>query len=86
MSGNRLVSIMPTTARRCSPKLVHKRSSSVPNIEHATSTAGDAVYEMGGVVREMVLDMILRYWCQNNGSRIYNITGFHGYFAVSITD
>jgi hypothetical protein len=30
---------------------------------------------MGGGAREMVLDMVLRFWCQNGGGRIYKITG-----------
>jgi hypothetical protein len=36
----------------------------------------DAVHEMGGGAREMVLDMVLRFWCRNGGSRIHKLTSF----------
>ena len=36
----------------------------------------DAVDEMGGGTREMVLDVTFRFRCRNSGGRIYNITGF----------
>jgi hypothetical protein len=40
---------LPMTARRCSPyKPCPQRSSGFPSFKHATSTAWDAVYEMGG--------------------------------------
>jgi hypothetical protein len=31
---------------------------------------------MGGGAREMVLNLVLRFWCRNGGGRIYKITGF----------
>jgi hypothetical protein len=56
MSGNRLVSnIANNSARRCSPNLVLKHLPVSPNVKHATSAARDAVDEMGGGAREMVL-------------------------------
>jgi hypothetical protein len=56
MSGNRLVGII---ANNCTPMLTKpcpSTSSSFPNVKHATSAARDAVDEMGGGAREMVLD------------------------------
>jgi hypothetical protein len=59
-NGKRLVSIclakgwlasLPMTARRCSPNIVLK---GLPVIKHATSTALDALDEMGGGGRDMV--------------------------------
>jgi hypothetical protein len=41
-----------------------------------TSAARDAVDEMGGGAREMVLDVKFRFRCRNNIGGIYKITGF----------
>ena len=50
-SGNRLVHIIGLDSSRMLTKPCHQSSSSFPNIKHATSTAGDAIDEMGGGVR-----------------------------------
>ena len=76
MSGNRLVSIATNDSAAVLTKPCPQKSSSFSNVKHATSTAWDAVDEMGGGAREMVLDMILRFRCQNSGGRIYEVTSF----------
>jgi hypothetical protein len=76
MSGNRLGSIIVNDCMPMLTKLCSQTSSSFSNIKHATSTARDAVDKMGGGAHEMVLDIVIRFWCRNDGGRIYKITGF----------
>ena len=71
ISDNRLISII---ANDCTPMLTKpylKRSFNFPNIKQAISTA----YEMQRGAREMVLDMVLRFWCRNGGGIFYKTTG-----------
>ena len=59
------------TARRCLPnRVLAQRSSNFSSVKHATSSPSDAIDEMGGIAREMVLDMVLRFWCRNYSGRI----------------
>ena len=52
MSGNRLVHIVGLDSSTMLTKPCPQSSSSFPNIKHATSTARDAIDEMGGGARK----------------------------------
>ena len=74
--ANRLVGIIANDFAPMLTKPCPQRPSSFSNIKNATSTAWDAVGEMGGGAPEIVFDMVLRFWGRNDGSRVYNITCF----------
>ena len=76
MSGNRLVHIIGLDSSTMLTKPCPQSSSSFPNIKHATSTAGDAIDEMGGGARKLVLNLIIGFRCPNGGGRVYVITSF----------
>jgi hypothetical protein len=69
MYDNRLQSL-PTDCTPMLTKPCPQRSSNFSSIKHATSSPWDAIDEMGGIAREMVLDMVLRFWCRNDSGRI----------------
>ena len=46
-------------------------SSSFSNVKHATSTAGNAINEMGGSAREVVLDIVSGFGCRNDSGGIF---------------
>ena len=52
ISGNRLVHIIGLDSSTMLTKPCPQSSSSLPNIKHASSTAGDAIDEMGGGARK----------------------------------
>jgi hypothetical protein len=63
-------------------------------VKHATCTARDAVDEMGGGAREMVLNMALRFRCRNvlirrrlkspgNLTRNIKLSAKYNYFQVT---
>ena len=62
------------TARRCSPNLVLKHLREL--VKHATSTAWYTVDEMGRGARELVLNVVNKFWCRNSGKGIYKLTSF----------
>ena len=53
-------------------------------MEHATSTAGNTVIEMGGSAREIVLDIVSEFGCRNDSGGIYKLTSFTlGYYRIN---
>ena len=76
MSGNRLVHIIGLDSSTMLTKPCPQSSSSFPNIKHATSTAGDAIDEMEGGARKLVLNLIIGFRCRNGGGRVYVIASF----------
>ena len=77
VSGNRLVCIVACDNATVLAKPSPQTSSSFSNVKHATSTAGYTVDEMGRGAREMVLDVVDKFRCRNNGRGIYKLKVLH---------